>query len=456
VFKSCSWFGFEKKQSTGTGRLVPGLLVGLLVSGLFLAFSRYVIASVVLGIAVVFYAGSIVSGRFAEFLERVFAWAGRFAGIFLGWVILTPVFFVVFPLKRLSNLISGADPLGLRGKNIASYWKPVCPMARKDRFARAMFAVEVVPSKKRVLLPAIFIVICSLLLAEVALRICGFGNPVLYVSDPSACYYPAPNSQTARYGGTRVYINSFGMRAPEFSTAKKPGVFRILLIGDSVLYGGSYIDQDRIYARLLERKLNNRAGSDWKYEVLNIGVNAWGPLHKIGYIEKYGTFDADMAIVCMPIGDVFRGKHGLPSLPYMSLGNPPRLALEEVLVHLLWRYRHKQVSYPELSESEGFAAYLELAEKMSETGAEVWFEVLPQKRCGMSGDTVTSKGELAARFKQELEKNGFRVNYPRGLFAGTGDGEEIYHDGVHLGVAGHEHYAGYLCAVILSQLEPME
>ena len=47
---------------------------------------------------------------------------------------------------------------------------------------------------------------------------------------------------------------------------------RILMLGDSTLYGGSYVDQDGLYARLLEKKLNELPGLPGKVEVLNLGV----------------------------------------------------------------------------------------------------------------------------------------------------------------------------------------
>jgi len=47
---------------------------------------------------------------------------------------------------------------------------------------------------------------------------------------------------------------------PQYAKQKLSGTFRILMIGDSTLYGGSYIDQRELYSRQLEQHLRNAAG----------------------------------------------------------------------------------------------------------------------------------------------------------------------------------------------------
>ncbi len=112
---------------------------------------------------------------------------------------------------------------------------------------------------------------------------------MLYVADPDIGYYPQPSAELIRYGG-RVATNKFGMRSDEVERDKPPGTFRILMIGDSTLYGGSYVDQADTYSTQVQNRLNG-AGSPktsppGKVEVLAMGCNGWGPFHERGFIKN--------------------------------------------------------------------------------------------------------------------------------------------------------------------------
>src|SRR5439155_10072558 len=98
----------------------------------------------------------------------------------------------------------------------------------------------------------------------------------------------------------------------------------------------------------------------------NMGVNAWGPFHELGYVARFGTFSADLALICLPAGDVYRPMYGLEVAPYFSSHAPPRLALEEVLRYVMWKYFDvtKGQYSPEgrmYQRGQGVRAYAELA-----------------------------------------------------------------------------------------------
>src|SRR5580658_4659029 len=92
----------------------------------------------------------------------------------------------------------------------------------------------------RKLLPRILIaVFLALISAEVVCRYAiGLGDPPLYVADSKMEYLLQPSKTYFRFH-KRFAVNRYGMRADDFPPQKSnPSEFRVLVIGDSVIYGG--------------------------------------------------------------------------------------------------------------------------------------------------------------------------------------------------------------------------
>jgi hypothetical protein len=360
---------------------------------------------------------------------------------------LTPIFLIGFTAAHVIGRMAGRDPLHLRDTTSQTFWLPADQDRRKVRHIRSLFATETsTPSRGGVLI--LLLSLAGLVvMAELVLRSLGFGNAILYQTDVKAGYFPAPNQAEYRYGGF-IQTNAYGMRAPDFDVAKKPGTLRILMLGDSTLYGGSFIDQRDLYARLLDDALDAKPGAN-DVEVLNMAANAWGPFNELGYVEKFGTFGADVAVIALPIGDIYRPLIQLSGLPYFSVDAPPRLALEEVFQHLNWRSRamsRKPLSAKERAEQGkmGIQAYVDLAENLRSSGCEVLFEVLPSEAAGKSEIAPADEQADVNDLRAALEPRGFKVGYPVGLFRGKESAGELYHDYVHLHTGGQHVYAEYL------------
>ncbi|WP_031527259.1 hypothetical protein [Dyadobacter crusticola] len=126
-------------------------------------------------------------------------------------------------------------------------------------------------------------------IAEVVLRVkYGFCNSPLYVSDPDFEYIYAPNQDVERFGQV-IRTNQFSMRNEEILPSDS---LIILLIGDSVVNGGSLTDQDSIASTILEKRFQQ----DFKkrVRVLNISAGSWGPDNVAAYLKKYGVFKAKL------------------------------------------------------------------------------------------------------------------------------------------------------------------
>lgn len=446
--KPIQWFEWidasPKKRRPVTAAI--GVVIGVAIGILLIVHQRVITGSIACAIAVSLGLVWILSPGLWQRIEQILERGGALLSKVVAWILLTPLFVIVFTAVRVWNRLTRHDPLSRSHNDEASYWILADEHARKLRYASAMFASERVNNRRLGVIPVLLLIGLAVVISEGALRLRGFGAPVLYVADSQMGFYPAPNQIVDRYGG-RIEINAFGMRAPQYAPQKRAGSFRILMIGDSTLFGGSYVDQPELYSRRLEQQLRRMTGGR-TVEVLPIGVNGWGPFHELGYIQRFGTFDADLAIITLPIGDIYRPLYGLEAMPFLNVRRPPRLALEEVLNHLAWRLRTTEIGVPPVEElrwqgDQGVHAYAGLAQLLSARGSEVMFEVLPSEIAGTTGAVSALENGNVQRLRSAVATAGpFPVAFPVGLFRGSPG--RIFHDWVHLDVDGHRWYAEYL------------
>ncbi len=124
---------------------------------------------------------------------------------------------------------------------------------------------------------------------EIILRkVYGFCNSPLYINDPDYEYIYAPNQKVNRFGN-HIRTNSLSMRSDELSTSDSTV---ILLLGDSVINGGSLTDHDSIGSTILEKRFLKTFGRPVR--VLNISAGSWGPDNIAAYLKKHGLFNAKL------------------------------------------------------------------------------------------------------------------------------------------------------------------
>jgi lysophospholipase L1-like esterase len=162
----------------------------------------------------------------------------------------------------------------------------------------------------------------------------GFGDPPLLMPDPAIEYLYRPARQYLRFGH-RVEVNRWSMRSADFPLRKRdPAELRVLVIGDSVVHGGVPTDQADLATERLRADLGATLGRP--VVVGNVSAGSWGPPNMLAYVEWYGTFDADLAIVVVSSHDW----EDVPTWAPLSADFPartPALALEEVLGRYLPR-----------------------------------------------------------------------------------------------------------------------
>lgn len=135
--------------------------------------------------------------------------------------------------------------------------------------------------------------ICLLIFEIITRRYIGLGNPILYESYEGMEYKAKPNQNIKRFGN-KIKINNASMRTSfNISRENLQEKERILIFGDSVLFGTSLIKQEKIATSLLGNKIKD------KYEIYNISAGSWGPGNWVQYIKENGLFKADKVIFLM-------------------------------------------------------------------------------------------------------------------------------------------------------------
>lgn len=140
---------------------------------------------------------------------------------------------------------------------------------------------------RRVIWTVVVVVVIVVIVAECICRfVFGFGDAPLFQSDKDYEYIAQPNQERYRFL-CHYKTNSYCQRSEEPDSTRK----RVLGLGDSVLYGGTWMDQDSLATTLFTEETG--------VQMLNISCGSWGPDNCAAYLQKHGTFGASaMFLVC--------------------------------------------------------------------------------------------------------------------------------------------------------------
>ena len=155
------------------------------------------------------------------------------------------------------------------------------------------------------------------------------GRPGFLVADAVRLEKLAPNYD-GWFAGVPVHINSLGFRDNrEYAIAKRPGTFRILVLGDSVTFGhGSVFEHT--YPLLLEKRLKAwKPDVDW--QVWNLGVPGYNTSQELAYLLEVGaSYRPDLVVVGFYANDVVDNR---------IVSAPGRAAVATAIVKT-WLKRH--------------------------------------------------------------------------------------------------------------------
>ena len=183
-------------------------------------------------------------------------------------------------------------------------------------------------------------VVFAVLLAEIFIRI--FVPQDLIVPMPALAdkelIYRLPANTKSYLKGTAVRwfhleTNSLGLRDSEHDFKKKPGTYRVLLLGDSMSMAEG-VELEETYIKQFD-KLANRFSRDEDIETINMAIRGYGNDQEVVLFERIGQkFHPDLVILAFYEGNDFAdnrrggifkldGKKLIKTIP--TLENSPKL-----------------------------------------------------------------------------------------------------------------------------------
>jgi lysophospholipase L1-like esterase len=206
-------------------------------------------------------------------------------------------------------------------------------------------------------------VVATLVVVDVVLLV--WHGPVhavenFYEPDARFGYRMRPNLQfvfASPYHGYRATVrtNSRGLRDDEVAVPKPPGVFRILLLGDSMT-AGLEVDHDQTFEAVCESRLRAAGGT---VEVVNAGVRGYNLDNIVGWFENEGVqYEPDVVVYLFVDNDLAKNDAYAPAGSDISRGFTMQGMLGRVAAysHLTYRFEilrqmialRKQRDRPEL------------------------------------------------------------------------------------------------------------
>ena len=283
---------------------------------------------------------------------------------------------------------------------------------------------------------------------ELVLRIgLGFCDALLYQPSDKYEYIAQPNQNRLRFG-VRLMTNSYSQRSEEPDSTKTI----VLGLGDSVLFGGSWMDQDSLATTLFSKETG--------MQMLNISCGSWGPDNCVAYLKEKGTFGAKaMLLVCSshdafdsmsfaPVVDV------LPNYPMKQYSFAIWEAIDRYLIPYFNSMTHTRKYADPDAVVEKLAANRQVVQKSKHfvKGFDALKHIADSLGIPMYVYLHAEEGELEQRRYNDMGQQillwADTANVR--LIDGIKEGErmDMYHDAIHLNNKGQRHLADVLQRVV--------
>jgi len=174
-------------------------------------------------------------------------------------------------------------------------------------------------------------IIVLIVILELYLRFkWGFCDALLYNHSDKYEYIAQPNQNRHRFGA-HIHYNSYSQRSTEPDSTRKI----ILGLGDSVLFGGTWMDQDSLASTIFSKETG--------MQMLNISAGSWGPDNCAAYLKEKGTFNAKAMILVCSSHDAYDVMSHIPVVGVYP--NYPNKQYNSAIIELIDRYLFPRIKY---------------------------------------------------------------------------------------------------------------
>lgn len=174
-------------------------------------------------------------------------------------------------------------------------------------------------------------IIVLIVILELYLRFkWGFCDALLYNHSDKYEYIAQPNQDRHRFGA-RIHYNSYSQRSTEPDSTKKI----VLGLGDSVLFGGTWMNQDSLASTIFSKETS--------MQMLNISAGSWGPDNCAAYLKEKGTFNAKAMILVCSSHDAYDVMSHLPVVGVFP--NYPDKQYHSAIIELIDRYLFPKIKH---------------------------------------------------------------------------------------------------------------
>ena len=325
-------------------------------------------------------------------------------------------------------------------------------------------------------------------IAEVAVRLQGLAPELGRISvdhfqwspNPELGYEPVPRAARATASSDRFKptwrINRLGFRDRDHALAPEPGVFRIVVIGDSIAEGLGVDDDSAIFPALLEKRM---AEAGHEIEVVNLAVRGYNTQQEVAMLVERGlAFQPDLVLLQYCANDVTQMDGGLiqrlreveenGEVADETLMNP--LLTWSAVYRLLFlglirddmQNEHDQ-ELKHLTENTVGSSFARLAEISREQGFPVFVVVFPRlekrpvsrKYQGIYRLVVYQSRVDASKVQEYSANHGFmHLNLALAMERCRDNGESLAVDTLHPNERGHACAADAITQFLLRQEIP--
>lgn len=276
-------------------------------------------------------------------------------------------------------------------------------------------------------------------------HVVGLGDPVLYDSNPLYGFRPRPDQTLKRFRGSTIALNNLGLRADEDWHGVPED--KILFLGDSVTYGGSYIDNSELFSTLAVKGLPG-------FKAGNAGVNGWGVENIYGLIVSSEFLPARTYVTVLIEADFRRGVTRLAGTSYWCV--KPYSAWHELLFFYLNQLNHtRYVTWTRFASEAQVARVIDIAagrlaemdRRLKDQGMRHLIYISPT---AAQARGTTGRNELVF---QALQRQGLAPVYIVDRLRGEGiSSDGLYYDDTHLDRLGHEVWGRLIGADLVREL----